>query len=411
LQVIRQLAALCIQAHQQTAVPASILTAFALYSLLRVAEEAIGTSATSRLAASVRQQLQGSGLLQRMPAMLVDAADGLAAAAAAVEAATLSSSSTGGSANAQHAAQMMAQALSTVEELLDLYTAACAALSPDGSYSLAAALPAAPAAVRLALTTFQTCSRLQQQQAGMDGTPAFSDLMTHQKNPGHFAKSLATAHWTMLQLSGAVVEQCERGSAGALQSLPGARELLLCPELVPCLAVTVLVTFLSFDTGGDMQPGAEGSCEVAAGSVASSSSGSSNSSSSSSSSGRGTGDGKDRQGPKAKPSTQQAAGSKAASAANSSSSSSSSSSSTGRLANGISLNSLTPLSRGLFGLLRVDQGVLLQAAKTVSNTINTTRGKLSCAAAYTSVMEYEVSVAGLGFVGGKVVGQSIKEVL
>jgi hypothetical protein len=328
VQVIRQLAALCIKAHQQTAVSARILTAFALYSLLHVAEEAIGASPTSRLAGSVRQQLQGSGLLQHMPVMLVDAEDGLTAAAAAVVAATLIDSSAGSSADAQYAVQKLAQALSIVEELLDLYTAACTAVSLDGTYSLTAALPAAPAAVRLALTTFSTCSRLQ--QAGIDGLPPFSSSVLH-RNPGDFAKTLATAHWAMLRLSKAVAAQCAGGSAGALEPLPGARELLLCPELVPCLAVTVLVTCLSFDTGKQ-----------------------------------------------------------AASAASSPQLSSS-----GRLANGISLGSLTPLSCSLFGLLGVGQGVLLQAAQAVSATIHSTRGVFNCAAAYSGVIEYQVSVARL----------------
>jgi hypothetical protein len=46
-----------------------------------------------------------------------------------------------------------------------------------------------------------------------------------------------------------------------------------------------------------------------------------------------------------------------------SSSSTISGSSDGRLGNGISLQSLTPLSRGLFGLLEVEQDMLLKAAR------------------------------------------------
>jgi hypothetical protein len=90
-QVTRELGALCIQARQQKAPPR--LRSIALNALgawLHFMHGMIEASSESRLAASVRQQLQGSGLLQHMGAMFLDATDGLTsvAAAAATAAAT-----------------------------------------------------------------------------------------------------------------------------------------------------------------------------------------------------------------------------------------------------------------------------------------------------------------------------------
>jgi hypothetical protein len=110
--------------------------------------------------------------------------------------------------------------------------------------------------------------------------------------------------------------------------------MLLSSDLVPCLAITVLVATLGLDTSGNMLGG--------------------HSAMHSSSSGAGSSTA-------VRASTAQGSSQQAAPASGSSSTSSSS----GRLGNGISLDSLTPLSRGLFGLLGVDQGVLLQAAEGV----------------------------------------------
>ena len=102
VQVTRQLSALCIQAHQHQA--AMGIRQFATASLglwLYKTTGGLNASPASRLAVGVRHQLQASGLLQHMAAILTDAGDGLTAAAAAAvdfeEPARGSSSSSGGS--------------------------------------------------------------------------------------------------------------------------------------------------------------------------------------------------------------------------------------------------------------------------------------------------------------------------
>jgi hypothetical protein len=162
------------------------------------------------------------------------------------------------------------------------------------------------------------------------------------------------------------------------QPVPGAREVLMCPELVPCLAITVLVAVLGLDTGAG---GAAGSSSDATSKVLSATASRSSSAATASSShcyrSSGTGecstigDGQGRAEGGPAPTTQTslhdqqpAATAATSSAAHQAGGSSYSSipSSSADLGNGVSLDSLTPLSRGLFSLLGVDQGVLLQAA-------------------------------------------------
>jgi hypothetical protein len=127
------------------------------------ATSAFRASPTSRLAVSVQQQLQGSGLLQHVGALLTAAADGLTAAAAVVfgEPAHSSSSNSRGPSSscggtggnvAVEAAHRFFDTLGLVHKLLNLYNRAydmifAAAAKP---ISLGEALPAA---VHLILTT------------------------------------------------------------------------------------------------------------------------------------------------------------------------------------------------------------------------------------------------------------------
>jgi hypothetical protein len=79
-----------------------------------------------------------------------------------------------------------------------------------------------------------------------------------------------------------------------------------------------------------------------------------------------------------------------------------SASNSGGLSNGVRLDSLTPLARGLFGLLGVDQRTLLLAASGVSDLHSTAATVCSTGTmakddndrlmdAYSSVLEYQVS--------------------
>ena len=375
LQVIRQLAALCIQAHQQKTDKHTqyvIITALAAW-LQSVAYPFNTAALNTSIAAIARQQLQDSGLLQHMDAISTQAADGLSAAAATAAASgavassrhsqsehsSSSSSSSGSSSPLAH----LKHALCVIQKVLHIHSAADRLLSPGHPLWEAEVLHAAPAAVRLIHTTLQTCSQLQQ-LAGREGSPALLRITADTE----FQRELQLASWHalcfMMDLAGAVrvydemygniAQSSLRYALGSCSLLPygGVREVLPCPELVPCFAAAVLVTVLGFDTG--VQGGTEGS-------ASSSSSGST----AGGSSGRGRGgcrQGLQAQGSSQQPSAASMAGRQQA-GSSSGPTSSSSSSSSGRLANGISLDSLTPLSRGVFGLLGVDQGVLLQAVK------------------------------------------------
>lgn len=190
---------------------------------------------------------------------------------------------------------------------------------------------------------------------------------------------------------------CSYTATGSLQSLPDGGELLLCPELVPCLASTVLVVLLGLDTRAGDIAGDHGA--VSANRSSSSKAGSSGG----------------KQDSQMQRSRQQASASKAASAStfvsaapssqpqascSSQAARSSSSSISGRLSSGMSLDSLTPLSCGLFSLLGFNQAVLLQnvegAYSVTRFQLNTTRHKgwqpPDCITAYMAVINHQVSL-------------------
>jgi uncharacterized membrane protein YgcG len=99
-QVMRKLAAMCVKAHQQNA-RAAVKSMFA-YMLGMWMDEAVSACAASpesRIAAGLRQQLQDSGLVWDMAAMMTNAADGLTAAAAATAGQQTASHSSWGSKN------------------------------------------------------------------------------------------------------------------------------------------------------------------------------------------------------------------------------------------------------------------------------------------------------------------------
>jgi hypothetical protein len=155
--------------------------------------------------------------------------------------------------------------------------------------------------------------------------------------------------------------------AAILQSCPAANELLLMPEFASCLAIMVVVTFLELDVSDHGRTGA------AATQAASSSRGSTDGVGSSSGSdlvGSGTGDPLPRAG-RQPPLPPQAGGS------------------------GVRLDSLTPLSCGLFEILGVTKETVQQAAGASKTLGLTTEGQLyGLLVCYTSLIEYQVSELG-----------------
>jgi hypothetical protein len=181
---------------------------------LNYIQRAILASPQSRLWANIRQQLQESGLPQHLGAILTDAADALtAAAAAAAFGEAASQSNNRDSIVASSTPQLLSpatnlyMAVKTVGSLLRAFVDCSKLLCPpEVSFNLDALLPAAPAAVHLILTTYQTCSRFEQLTSNassplsvllLAADPAFKDECAH---------ILGAAHYATRQLAGAVLE-------------------------------------------------------------------------------------------------------------------------------------------------------------------------------------------------------------
>lgn len=147
-----------------------------------------------------------------------------------------------------------------------------------------------------------------------------------------------------------------------LPSCPAACQLLQSPELLPCLAIVLVVSVLELDTVADGGAGPAGAI------------GSSSRGSGSSAGGQPAGSNGQQQ--------PQWAGSSSGSEDGSNRSGSSSA----RLQ-----DSLTPLSCGLFDILGVSKETMLQAARLAAVEQATTSGSIALIAAYTSVVTYQVS--------------------
>ena len=342
LQVTAKLGALCVQALQQPDEHMLALTALKVW--LDQAVATMRASPESHAAATVRQQLQESRLLQHLgPAMVAAAAQLTAAVAALQAAAATTSNSTSGSADAPISATTEQDSIqkqtSNVEVadrhcglLLMAFEVTSAALSPGACFTPELAVAAAPAAMHLILTGFQACSKLQQlwQQKKAQLPLQVGKLGTIL---GSFIFSAGSLGLTM---PGAVYDD-------TLQSSPAGRQLLLDPDFVSCLAIMLVVTVLGLDTSMRSAAG-NGAAATAAASSSSSAPGVGSSTGSSSSS------------------------------------------------NGVRLDSVTPLSCGLFDILGVGKETVLQAAKVAKSAGLATLPKMcTLASCYHSVSWLQVS--------------------
>jgi hypothetical protein len=273
VQVTAKLAALYVQTIQQPELGVVHPLAFeALHLWVCKADKLMEASPRSHAAAAVCQQLQESQLLQHMsPAMDVAAARLKAATAALAAASTTSSSSSSDGSSSRHgkgtggggsssgddgcvsnAGSTNISAPSSTEPIsmqqlalnaagqcfhsgcmLQLYMACYMAAntqSAPGTLSMKTALPAAPAAIRLALTVFQN-HPMQPQEPLL----------------GQSSELLYGACVLILDFAARVGGNVPR----VLQSCPEASELLLLPELVSCLATMLVVVVLGLDTSTD----------------------------------------------------------------------------------------------------------------------------------------------------------------
>ena len=350
MQMTAKLAALSIQALQRPNKPLAAYLVFnALNAWLTKAIALMQASSGSRAAAAVRQQLQDSQLLQHLgPAMDAAAAQltGAAAALATVTAATSGSSgcssSTAVTSSMQHdSIQKHMFRYEKADEhcglLLKAFQLTSKALSQQACCGLEAGLPAAPAAMRLILTGLQACSKLQQ--------------LSQQKEvqvPLQFGKSAAVSSSFVSRYHCLGLTMPALMYSDALVSTPAAKQLLLLPEYMSCLALVIVATMLGIDMSSDD----DASAAATPAAISSSAPGV----------GRRTG----RHSAAAELQQQQQRGNSSGGGGSSSSTSGSSSggsscssgSGTG-VSSGMRQDSLTPLSCGLFDILGVTEETVL----------------------------------------------------
>jgi hypothetical protein len=179
------------------------MVASVLGTWLCTAQEASNASPTSRRAAILQQQLEGTRLLQHLPAILASA-ETILTDTMAEALSNSSSSSSSSSTDAQHTSHKVWDAAGLAHRLANVYFRAICVLSAtaaDPSFSLHAALPAALAAVRLILTTTQTISMLQQ-LASRENSPAWVLLLAgNDEFQNDCTTILALAHIIMIDIA------------------------------------------------------------------------------------------------------------------------------------------------------------------------------------------------------------------
>jgi hypothetical protein len=369
LQVTRKLSALLFQALQQPdplfQVPS--LAAFALVIWLSKVSDAIKAPTAPRAAAAALQQLQDVQLLQHLgPAMDAATARLTSSPAAIAEAvaAAGSSSSTVGASTTQQASILLQHITSygNAEKcclcLLQTFNmASCVMPTRDSPLVATTVVLAAPAAVRMALTIFQNHDKIQQLKRQQDtGSPTVS-----------LAQGTSELLLAAIDAMTRLIAACEGHGdmTSMLQSLPAASELVQMPEFVSCLAIMAVATALGVDTSSD------GRTSTAAAPAAGRS--------------RGGGGSASRRVPSAgrqQQATQQAG-----------SSSGSAGSNDGGLSNGVRLDSLTPLSCTLFGILGVTKATAVLFARLARSQGITYPYQLQgVLRIYKRVIKYQVSV-------------------
>jgi hypothetical protein len=367
MQVTAKLAGVCVQALElpcnspSDEIRHTPIMAFTSLNLwLDTAVATMRGSLGSRAAAAVRQQLQDSGLLQHLGPAMDAAAARLTAAVAALAAASSGSSGTSTalpSTTQRDSMQLLVSCVEKADKLCGLLLEACqltsSVLSQQARFSFEPALAAAPAAMRLILTGFQACSKLQLlwQQNRQLLPPLVCKVAA-------FGSSFLRRFCCIGLVLPVVVFN------DSLQSSPAGRALLLSPDYVSCLAIVLAVTVLGLwlDAGSD--DGRAGATAPAARSSSAPGVGSST-------------------GARRRQQQQQAGGSNG---------SGSSSGNGGRVRCSLRLDSVAPLSCSLFDTLGVTKETVLQAARLAkAERLASVREVESLAMVYGCVLQYQVS--------------------
>jgi hypothetical protein len=308
------------------------------------------------------------------------AAAALAAAAANTSSTTATASAPQPSSNPRQPAVYFANADSCCKSLLQVFQMASCVLCPMGFFTLPAALPAAPAAVRMILAVLQAHGRTQQQQQQLQQVLC-ARYDARQSGPSGAKASCLFIEEPkiMWALIGALAD-----TDGMLELCPTATQLLQCPEFLSCLTIMAVATTLGLVVSND-------STAAAATPATSSSSGVG------SSTGRQV-----RRAGRQQQQTREAGSGQVGSSewtsicsggadAGSSGSGGAGSSGSG-LSNGMRLNSLTALSCSLFDILGVTKETALQLAGRVKSVgFTTPEHLLEILRIYNFVIEYQVS--------------------
>ena len=324
----------------------------ALVTSMGVAMHAMKASPTSRAAETVRLQLLQSQLWEHLgPGMDATAAQ-FEAAVAALSAVAATPGSTQSLAEL---AQMVVLTKLCCSHLLCTFQMLSTVIQTEGLVLCRPAWPIAPSVVCLSLRTLQTHSQLQtirQQQQPLDYLIASFETQPE--------GALNAVLKTLLALA----FEIKNVSPSVLATLPGAADMLLLPEFVSCLAIVLLVAVLGLNTGVDAAPAASSSRSIR----------------SSRSGGRSSGQQRSR------PERQQQTTLASSSGGGDGSSSSSSNS------NSRQLDSMTPLSCSLFGVLGISKDNALQAATLARSMGLTAASSLTTwLTAYMTVVRHQVS--------------------
>jgi hypothetical protein len=236
-----------------------------LESLLRMANIQRVTASGTRLGTATLQQLNQAGILQHLPALMANAAQGLTAVAGRQSSSISSRRCVGCECEepSQQLCEPCRDAFAVAVHMLSVYYSMCEAWPHPGSAATVACLQPAPAVVQLVLAAFDAVHALQQrhqqhyqqqqQQQGQvrQGATAAGSVPRFQPNSGQGTMFLAiTAQLVLTTEIGSYLVFVDEGDIAPSNEL---NELLRSPQLLRCLTLMACVTVMALaaSSGGD----------------------------------------------------------------------------------------------------------------------------------------------------------------
>jgi hypothetical protein len=353
------------------------MACIALNAWLGAAMQSMQASPASRAAATVRQQLVSSQVLEHLgPGMettadeLREAVDVLSfyTAKAAAAAAAAADTATPDIDLLSEVVQVIDTTEMCCSDLLSTFTMVNGILATDGRLFSTAAWPAAPAAVRLSRIVILCRSKVQTLRHQQPLGDLFDSIEIQPEG------AMRSVLRVLFLLAFEVIESKPVVRAEQLLESPsGAAALLLLPEFASCLAMVLLVAVLGLDTCGTGAAAFAATCSVG------------------SSSGQRTSHTSRRQQLQERAGSGSNGGGGGGGGGSNSSSVEGGDSSSG-LDNGVRLDSLTPLSCSLFDLLGITREAAMEAA-VVAKPLGLTALPVLTAwvKAYQTVTKHQVS--------------------